>query len=150
VVLRSFSKAYGLAGLRVGMAVGDTELIAWLDRVRLPFNVGVMAQRAALAALEDAAFMRRGVAAVNRNREFLAAGLRRLKMSATDSAANFLFVQSPIAGHKLFSRMLKSGIIIRALDEYGLPDHVRITVGSAEQNKALLAALRRVLESERP
>jgi histidinol-phosphate aminotransferase len=148
VVLRTFSKAYGLAGLRVGMGVADMELIAWLDRIRMPFNVGLLAQRAALEALKDVAFVRRSVSAVQRNREALGAGLRKLGLTTTDSAANFLFVHTPVRGHILFRRLLKLGVIIRPLDEYGLPDHVRISVGSAAQNAALLSAVAKALAQE--
>lgn len=145
IVLRTFSKAYGLAGLRVGYGVGDAELVGWLDRIRMPFNVNLPAQRAATQALKDAAFLRRSVGLNERNRESLAAELRRLGLASADSAANFLFVRSPLPGRELFRRLLREGVIIRPLDEYGLGDHVRISVGSALDNRTLLAALRRVL-----
>lgn len=148
VVLRTFSKAYGLAGLRVGVGVGDQELVSWLDRIRMPFNVSLPAQRAAAEALKDRTFLKRGVAGVERNREALAADLRSLGLSTTDSAANFLFVRSPIPGHLLFRRLLRYGVIIRALDEYGLPGHVRITVGSEKENRFLIECLDKALERE--
>ena len=145
VLLRTFSKAYGLAGLRVGFGIADMEIISWLDRVRMPFNVGLLAQRAALEALKDRAFVRRGVGAVMKNRERLAAQLRGLGFGVVDSAANFILVQCPGAGHAVFQALLRRGVIVRPLDEYGLRGHVRISVGSSVQNAWLLAALKSAL-----
>lgn len=145
-VLRTFSKAFGLAGLRVGYGVGDAAVISLLDRIRMPFNVALPSQRAALAALGDRAFLRRGVAANARNRAALAKRLAALGLICGPSATNFLFCESPIPGRELFQRLLKRGVIVRSLDEYGLPGHVRISVGSASQNAFLLSALKAVLK----
>ncbi|MDE2290859.1 MAG: histidinol-phosphate transaminase [Elusimicrobia bacterium] len=140
-VLRTFSKAYGLAGLRVGYGIGDAAVVAWLDRIRMPFNVSLPSQRAALAALDDAAFLRKSVSMNARNRALLARRLARRGLKTEDSSTNFLFCECPLPGRVLFERLLKRGVIVRPLDEYGLPRHVRVSVGSARQNKALLAAL---------
>ena len=145
VVLRTFSKAYGLAGLRVGYGVGDAELIGWLDRIRMPFNVGLLSQRAALEALKDQAWLRKGVKQNAKSREQLASDLRRLGFGVTDSAANFLFVKCAFPGRLLFKKLLKCGVIIRPLDEYGLMQHVRISIGTEAENKMLLAGLRTAL-----
>lgn len=142
VVLRTFSKAYGLAGLRAGYAVADPELIGWLDRIRMPFNVNLPAQLACVEALKDAAFVKRGVALIAEERESLAQGLRALGFHVQDSVTNFLFVRSPLPGRECFKSLLKRGLIIRPLEEYGLSHHLRITVGNAAQNKALLSALK--------
>jgi histidinol-phosphate aminotransferase len=149
VVLRTFSKVYGLAGLRVGYAVGNPEVLSWLDRIRMPFNVNLPAQQACIEALKDLAFVKKSLALVGAGREPLVAGLRDLGFSTMESATNFLFAKSPIAGRELFKSLLKQGVIIRPLDEYFLQDHVRITIGSRAQNKALLDALRRVLGGKR-
>ena len=146
VVLRTFSKAFGLAGLRVGYGVGDPELIGWLDRIRMPFNVSLPAQRAAEEALKDSAFVRRSVALVEKNRAMLTEGLRELDLRVVDSAANFVLAESPIPGRTLFKRLLGHGVIVRPLDEYGLPQHVRVSVGTTEAQKALLAGVARSLE----
>lgn len=145
LVMRTFSKAYGLAGFRVGFGVGDAELINWIDRIRMPFNVNLPAQEAALAALRDSAFLKKSVSLTRRNLESLAAGLNKLGLNAPDTAANFLFVHSPIPGRELFKRLLRKGVIVRPLDEYDLPNHVRISVGSQSENRFLLKALREVL-----
>ena len=142
VILRTFSKAYGLAGLRIGYGVGDAELVGWLDRVRMPFNVGLLQQRAALEALKDAAWAKKCSALVEKGRDELTAELRDLGFGVVDSAANFVFAGCPVPGRVLYKRLLRSGIIIRTLDEYGLTRHVRIMVGTPEENRALLAAVK--------
>ena len=144
-VLRTFSKAYGLAGLRVGYGLGDAGVVAWLDRIRMPFNVALPSQRAALAALGDGAFLRRSVSANAVRRAGLAKSLSALGLSTEESATNFLFCEAPVPGRELFGRLLRRGVIIRSLDEYGLPRHVRITVGTEAQNRFLLAGLRAAL-----
>ena len=145
VVLRTFSKAYGLAGLRVGYGVARAELVSQLDRIRMPFNVSLPAQQAALAALSDQAFVRRSVELVEREKPKLEKGLEALGLAFQPSAANFLCVRSPIPGRRLFELLLREGVIIRPLEEYGLPEHVRISIGDAVQNRMLLSALKRVL-----
>lgn len=145
VVMRTFSKAYGLAGLRVGYAVADPEVLSWLDRIRMPFNVNLPAQQACIEALKDAAFVRRSVSTVSVARGPLAAALREMGFSTQDSATNFLFARCPMPGREIFRALLKQGIIIRPLDEYGLNQHARITVGGREQNRQLLSALRSVM-----
>ncbi|MDD5655680.1 MAG: histidinol-phosphate transaminase [Elusimicrobia bacterium] len=148
VILRTFSQAYGLAGLRVGYAVGDPEVLGWLDRIRLPFNVNLPAQRACLAALEDEEFLARTVALSIKGRESLAGELRELGLGVLDSATNFLFVRSRVRGRALSRALFKKGIVIHPLDEYGLGEHVRISVGTAQQNAALVKALKDIMARE--
>jgi histidinol-phosphate aminotransferase len=149
IVLRTFSKVYGLAGLRVGYAVGNPEVIGWLDRIRMPFNVNLPAQQACIAALDDKKFVEKSVRLAEAGRETLASGLRELGFGVEESATNFLFARSPVPGRELFKGLLKLGVIVRPLDEYLLPGHVRITIGSRSENKALLGALKRVLADKR-
>lgn len=146
VVIRTFSQAYGLAGLRVGYAAGDPEVLGWLDRIRLPYNVTLPAQRACLAALSDQAFLERSVSSVLRARESLAASLRELGFGVLDSATNFLFVRSHTKGRVLSKALFRRGVVIHPLDEYGLGEHVRISVGTPAQNEALVRHLREVLK----
>lgn len=145
VVLRTFSKAYGLAGLRIGYGLADPEVVGWLDRIRMPFNVNLPAQLAAIEALKDAAFVKRSVALAVGAREPLAAALRDLGFDVRDSATNFIFARSPIPGRELFKSLLRLGVIIRPLDEYGLPQHVRISIGAPAANRAVLSALKQIL-----
>jgi len=145
VVMRTFSKAYGLAGLRVGYGVADPEITGWLDRIRMPFNVNLPAQRACLEALKDDAFVRRAVTANDAQRVVVARTLGELGFGVGESATNFVFARSPLPGRELFKSLLRQGVIIRPLDEYGLPHHVRVSIGTPAQNKALFVALRNVL-----
>ncbi|MBI4056969.1 MAG: histidinol-phosphate transaminase [Elusimicrobia bacterium] len=145
VVLRTFSKAYGLAGMRVGYAIAEPELIRWLDRIRMPFNVSLLGQLAAQDALTDKAFVRRSVVLVEREKEKLHPALHHLGLKVIPSAANFLFVESRIPGKELFQRLLYQGVIVRPLDEYGLHHHLRISVGTSSQNKILLKVLGKAL-----
>lgn len=145
VVLRTFSKAYGLAGLRVGYGVGDSELIGWLDRIRMPFNVSLPAQLACAEALKDGAFVKRTVALNETQRAAVARALGDMGFGVGDSATNFVFARAPIPGRELFKALLRQGVIIRPLDEYGLTQHVRVSVGSPAQNKILVKALGKVL-----
>lgn len=145
VVLRTFSKAYGLAGLRVGYGVGDPEMIGWLDRIRMPFNVSLPAQQACVEALKDEAFVKRSVALNQAQRDHVVRALGDLGFGVGESATNFVFARAPLPGRELFKALLRQGVIIRPLDEYGLPQHVRISIGTAAQNKALLSGLKQIL-----
>lgn len=145
LVLRTFSKAYGLAGVRVGYAVGHPTLIEFLNRGREPFNVNTLGQEAALAALDDTAHVEKSVT-MNReelNRLYLALDERRLKY--TPSQANFVLVDFEQDAQPIFEKLLRQGVIVRPVANYGLPHHVRITVGTPEQNTRLLSALDAVL-----
>lgn len=145
VVLRTFSKAYGLAGLRVGYGVGDPELIGWLDRIRMPFNVSLPAQLACAEALKDSAFVKRSIALNEAQRGLVVRALGDMGFGAGESATNFVFARSPLPGRELFKALLRQGVIIRPLDEYGLTQHVRISIGSPAQNKTLIKALSQAL-----
>lgn len=145
VVLRTFSKTYGLAGLRIGYAVAPPDCIKLIQRVRQPFNVNAMALAAAEAALDDRAF-------VARTRRMVAAGLRQfekgfaaLGLRYVPSMANFILVEVG-RGRELFQALQREGVIVRPMDGYGLPDHVRITVGTVAENRRCLAALAKVLK----
>lgn len=141
VVLRTFSKAYGLAGLRVGYAVSSPDVTDLLNRVRLSFNPNSLAQAGALAALEDTEHLRR---TVELNRTELArvdAGLRAMGLATIPSVCNFVTVDVGRPGRELFQRLLERGVIVRPLDAYGMPNHLRVSVGLPEQNDRLLTAL---------
>jgi histidinol-phosphate aminotransferase len=142
--LRTFSKVYGLASLRVGYGYSTAEMAALLDRVRQPFNVNAIAQAAAVAALDDQEFR---AACILGNR----AGLRRLEKGFTGlglewvpSQANFILVKVG-DGAAVFEALQKRGVIVRPVASYGLPEWLRVTVGTPEQNERLLAALSAVL-----
>ena len=150
MVLRTFSKAYGLAGVRVGYGIGDPELIGYLERGRGPFNVSSLAQIAAMAALTDKEHVQRTVDNNTREMERVVPALRAMRsagkpLEVAESQANFIMVDVHTSGPKIFEAMLKQGIIIRPLANYGLTTQVRITLGTPEQNDRMLDAMRRVL-----
>ena len=146
-VLRTFSKSWGLAGLRLGYGMLPPAVADGFWRSRLPFSVNVLAEEAALAALEDTAFRAATMRTVREGRRALAAGLTRLGCRVWPSVANFLMFRLP-AGHDAracFEALLRRGIIIRPLTSYHLPEHLRVSEGNAEENAAFLRALEEIL-----
>ena len=144
IVLRTFSKVYGLAGLRIGYAVAPEACIQLLNRTRQPFNVNAMAMEAALAALEDDDHVMRTRVAVQEGLRYLEQQLDGMGVPFVPSVANFLLAQVG-KGREIFEALMKEGVIVRPMDGYGLPDHVRITVGTREENERCIAALDGVL-----
>ena len=147
VFLRTFSKSWGLAGLRLGYGVLPPALAEYFWRARLPFSVNILAEEAGLAALADTAFRRATLDAVRRGRATLRDGLTALGCTVWPSAANFLlFRLPPDAGSAkgCFEALLRRGIIIRPLNSYNLPEHLRVSVGDAGENAAFLAAMREI------
>lgn len=142
---RTFSKIYGLAGLRVGYLYGSEEIVGLLNRVRQPFNVNLPAQAAAVAALEDEAFLNMTRERNAAGRDQLYAGFEKLGLKYVPSAANFIVVHTPGVAGKVVSELQKIGVIIRPLTPYGMPDSVRVTVGTTGQNERFLAGLKAVL-----
>lgn len=145
VVMRTFSKAFGLAGLRVGYALTSQAMNDVINRVRLSFNPNSLAQAAAAAALDDQDHLEKTVSLNRDGLKTLDAGLRAMGLTTLPSACNFVTVDVGRPGREVFQGLLKQGIIVRPLDGYGLPDHLRISVGLPEQNERLLAAMREVL-----
>lgn len=145
VVTRTFSKAYGLAGFRVGYGMTRPELADLLKRVRLPFPVSHVALAAAEAALSDEAHLARSRALVSAERPVLAQGLARILPEVLTGAGNFITAKTPIPAQDLFQKLLEHGIIVRPLGSMGLPEHVRITIGLPDENRALLKALSDIL-----
>jgi histidinol-phosphate aminotransferase len=147
-VLRTFSKIYGLAGLRVGYAISHPTIIELLNRVRVPFNVTTIGQAAALAALDDHAHVEWSHQSNTAERRRLTGELERRGMHVTPSQANFVLCATPsrFTGPTLYDALLRRGVIVRPLLPYDLPGHVRISVGTAEENGRLLFELDRVLE----
>lgn len=144
ILLRTFSKAYGLAGLRIGYAIAHAELIGLLNKVRQPFNVNGMAQVAAMAALDDITHLVATRQIVGEGIRFFEAGLAALGVETVPSAANFILAKTG-NGRAVFEELQKRKVIVRPMDPYGLPDHIRITIGTPEQNKIVLNALKEVL-----
>lgn len=142
VVLRTFSKAHGLAGLRVGYGVMDPELVDYVERVRPPYNVNVVGQAAARAALDDEAHLADVVARNRAGRTQLEEGLRTLKLGWIPSQANFVVVQTPLDGDRAQAALKAQGILVRSMAAYAMPNAIRITVGTEAMNTRTLEALR--------
>ncbi|MBI2437366.1 MAG: histidinol-phosphate transaminase [Lentisphaerae bacterium] len=149
IILRTFSKTYGLAGLRIGYAVAPEEGVQLLQRVRQPFNVNAMALAAAEAALNDEAFLRKTRRLVRSGLKFFAEHLTRLGIAYVPAVTNFMLVETGQA-RATFQALQKEKIIVRPMDGYGLPDHVRITIGTLSENQRCLQALARVLNKPEP
>lgn len=145
VVTRTFSKAYGLAGLRVGYALSHPSVAEVLNRVRQPFNVNSLALAAARAALEDQEHVRRSVTAAREGLRYVKRELDRIGVRHLPSQGNFVLVDCGRPALPIYERMLRAGVIVRPVGGYGLPNHLRITIGTEEQNQRMLAALEHAL-----
>jgi len=145
VVSRTFSKAYGLAGLRVGYGFAHAQVADLMNRVRQPFNVSDIAQTAAAAALFDDEFVEQSYLLNKRGMQTLTDGFLRLGLSWIPSHANFVCVKVG-KGAEVFNRLLKHGIIVRPIASYGLPESLRVTIGTESENERFLAALAIVLK----
>jgi len=145
VVLRTFSKLYGLAGLRIGYGFASSEVIDYMNRVRQPFNANSLAQAAAIAALDDSKFVSRTLEIVKKGLRYLYKSLDEIGIEYLPTQTNFFLVKVPQGGKEIYNRMLKKGVIIRSMDSYGLPDYIRINVGLPEENERFIMTLRDVL-----
>jgi len=140
VITRTFSKAYGLAGLRIGYALTHPEVADLLNRVRQPFNVSSVGQAAAIAGLVDQQFVRNSAVSNAQGMAQLAAGIGRLGLSYIPSFGNFVTVHVGEAA-AVYQRLLRQGVIVRPVAGYGLPEYLRVTVGLPRENERFLAAL---------
>jgi histidinol-phosphate aminotransferase len=145
LLVRTFSKIYGLAGLRVGYGIGHPEFIAALEKVREPFNVNTAAQVAALAALDDHEHVQRTRQNNARGLEFFATSLPELGLEFVPSTANFILVRVG-DGQRVFVELQKQGVIVRPMGGYQLPEWVRLSIGTPAENARCLAALRAVVK----
>jgi histidinol-phosphate aminotransferase len=145
VVLRTFSKAASLAGLRVGYGIADADAIALMNRIRQPFNVNALAQVAALAALDDEAHTLECVRMIEAGRHYLYEEFRTLGLSYVPSRANFILVDVGRSASDIYQRLLKAGVIVRPLTPFGMESALRVTVGTPQENRRLVKALRVVL-----
>jgi histidinol-phosphate aminotransferase len=145
VVSRTFSKVYGLAGARIGFGVSHPQIADVLNRVRPPFNVNSLALAAAAAALDDEEHLKKSVAMNASGLKQLYAGFEQMGLDYIPSAANFVSVDLGRTGAPVYEALLHEGIIVRPVANYEMPNHLRITVGTGEQNERVLAALKKGL-----
>jgi len=147
MVLRTFSKAHGLAGLRVGYGIGHPEIVDAVNRLRSPFNVSSLALVAAEAALDDSEHIRRSLESNRRGLACFARELPRLGLRAVPSVANFVYCETGRDAKEDFKALLRLGVIVRPMGFMGMPRGLRITVGTEEENRRVLEALARLQES---
>ncbi len=144
VVLRTFSKVYGLAGMRIGYGIGPAALLEEMNKVRLPFNTSGVAQAAALAALDDAEHVRRSVESNRAGLKQLSEGLAAMGVRYVPSAGNFLLVDLGSDAQPVADELLKLGVIVRPMRWMGFPNAIRVTAGTCQENEKFLSALGQV------
>ncbi len=145
ILMRTFSKIYGLAGLRIGYGIGHPELIAALEKVRQPFNINAISQAGALAALDDTNHVEKTQRINHRGMKFFTRAFKQLKLEVVPSAANFILVRVG-DGAGVFSAMQKLGVISRPMGGYQLSEWIRISIGTPKENERCLDALKQVLQ----
>ncbi len=145
VGLRTFSKAYGLAGLRIGYGLMPSFLADLLNRIRQPFNVNSLAQAAAIAALDDEQFLKDTVKLVSEELDYIYAALDDRGIEYLKSQANFLLIKVDKNANQVFEDLLKLGVIVRSMTSYGYPDCIRVNVGLHDENVRMLEALDKIL-----
>ena len=145
IVSRSFSKVYGLAGLRIGYGISNPEVINYMERVREPFNINILAQAGAIAALDDKLFLKKTILHVEMEREFLYSAFRKMGLEYVRSATNFVIVNVGKDCKAVFNALLKEGVIVRDMKAWGLDTFIRVTVGTKTENRKFVTALKKVL-----
>jgi len=144
VILRTFSKIYGLAGLRIGYGVAPEKLVFYMNKVRQPFNVNSLAQIAAMAALEDEGHLKRSQKNNSEGLKFLYREMKAMGLEYVPTQANFFLIKVG-KGKDVYDALLRQGIIVRPMASYGLGEYIRVTVGTPEENQRFVEALRRAI-----
>jgi len=147
IILRTFSKIYAMAGARVGYGLSSPTIIDYIERIRPPFNVNKFAQAGAIASLQDKTQVTRSLNHVRKEFKFIFTELKKLGIKYVDSVGNFFLMSvAPFKGKEVFQKMLREGVIIRAMDEYQLYDYVRVTIGTRKENELFLKKIKKVLQ----
>ena len=145
ILLRTFSKSYGLAGLRVGYGIASREMVQYLDKIRQPFNVNRLAQIGACAALDDRLFLWRSKRLVSRGRQYLYRKFTQMGLNFLPSEANFVLVDVRRDARKLADALMARGVIVRPMNGYGFPTHIRVTIGTRFELMRFIRVLKAVL-----
>ena len=145
VVLRTFSKLYGLAGLRIGYGFGSRQIIDYMNRIRQPFNANALALAAANAALDDTAFVSRTLKIVRDALSYIYKQIEDMGLEYIPTQTNFLLIKVPQGGKKTYELMLREGVIVRSMDSYGLTEYIRINAGLPEENERFTRTLRKIV-----
>lgn len=144
-VLRTFAKLYGLAGLRIGYGIGDEEIVDYLNRVRQPFNVNSLAQAGARAALDDKKHVKQTLETNRRGKEFLYKAFEDMDIEYIPTHANYILFDVKQDAEEIYNKLLHKGVIIRLMKGYGYETHLRVTVGTEDQNGKFIDCLREVM-----
>lgn len=147
VILRTFSKIYGLAGLRIGYGFTSAEIANYINRVRQPFNANTLAQAAATAALDDTDFVNRTLGTVRDGLAYLQENLGRMGLEVVPTQTNFFLIRVPAGGRKTYEKLLGKGVIVRSMESYSLAEYIRINVGLPEENERFIMAMKSLLEN---
>ncbi len=145
IVLKTFSKAYGLAGLRIGYAIARAEFTSYMERVRQPFNVNMLAQAAGIYALDDKDFLRKTRKVILEGKSYLYQALSNLGIAFVPSVTNFILIDVARDGVAVFKEMLKYGVIVRDMQQYGLKNFIRVTIGTKRENEKFIKVLKKVI-----
>lgn len=145
IITRTFSKAYGLAGLRVGYALSSSEIADLLNRIRQPFNVNSLALAAATAALNDDDYIKATKELNDKGRAQLIAGLDTLALDYIPTKGNFITIDVKTSGEQVFTKLLQQGVIVRPVSNYGLPNHIRVSIGLESENQRFLDVMGTIL-----
>ncbi len=145
IILRTFSKAYGLAGLRIGYGIANSEIINYLNRVRPPFNVNILAQEAALAAIDDETHIKKSIEINKEGKDFLYYEFNKMGIDYIQTYANFIFFDVKKDANKIYEELLKRGVIVRSMAGYGYKTSLRVTIGTLRENEIFIEQLRDTL-----
>ena len=145
IVTRTFSKMYGLAGLRIGYGVANKEMISFLNRVREPFNVNSLAQAAALACLEDKTYYQKVAREIKKQKEYLYKKIKGLGVTCKESVTNFILIDLKKEAKPVSDGLMKKGVIVRDMGPWGLKSFIRVTIGTEKENNKFIQALKEVL-----
>lgn len=145
IILKTFSKAYGLAGLRIGYAIAQANFVLYMERARQPFNVNLLAQIAAASALDDKKFLSKTKSVVLEGKDYLYSSLTKSGIAYVPSVTNFILIDVSRDSVTVFKEMLKYGVIVRDMKQYGLKNFIRVTVGTKKENERFVKVLKKVL-----
>jgi len=145
IVTRTFSKAYGLAGLRVGYGISSSEIIKYMEAVREPFNVNSLAQVAAIGALKDKDFVAKAKKVVREGKKFIYSELKALGIRYVPSVTNFILIELGSKSGEVTEKLLKKGVIVRNMKAWGLGNFIRVTIGKESENKRFIKELKKII-----
>lgn len=149
ITLRTFSKIYALAGLRIGYALADAELIGFINRIRPPFNTNMLAQKAAMASINDGKQVTRTQKLINNQRKYLYKCFKHLNLDFVPSVTNFILLDVKYPAQEVFKQLLSAGIIVRPMTGYNLSSYIRITIGLPQENRRFIRALTDIIKSKK-